>query len=232
MDPPAERAGGILNPVSGMTFYGAHHVVYWLVETLKTGRREASCNPQNEPKPNRKGSKTMKKLLLSILGLMTLTAVHAQQTVVIERPGIFTDLANAATALVTLPVAAATGIVEGTVEAFRDVVTGSTIVIATPAPVAVPPRVIVPAPVVTPAPVVVAPSVAAPAPAVVVAPSVAAPAVVPSTTIITRYGDGSVTTVTRQASAYELGPNVVVPVDPAHRVGTSPHVNPYVFRYR
>jgi len=86
----------------------------------------------------------MKKLLLSILGLMTLTAVHAQQTVVIERPGIFTDLAHAATALVTLPVAAAAGIVEGTVEAVRDTVTGSTTVITTPAPIVVQPRVIVP----------------------------------------------------------------------------------------
>ena len=172
----------------------------------------------------------MKKLLLSILGLMTLTAVHAQQTVVIERPGIFTDLAHAATALVTLPVAAAAGIVEGTVEAVRDTVTGSTTVITTPAPIVVQPRVIVPAPVVAPAPVVVAPRVVTPAP-VVVAPRVVAPAV-PSTTVITRYGDGSVTTVTRQVSAYELGPNVVIPVDPAHRVGSSPHVNPYVYRHR
>jgi len=173
----------------------------------------------------------MKKLLLSILGLMTLTAVNAQQTVVIERPGIFTDLAHAATALVTLPVAAAAGIVEGTVEAVRDTVTGSTTVITTPAPVVVQPQVVVPAPVVVaPAPVVVAPRVVTPAP-VVVAPRVVAPAV-PSTTVITRYGDGSVTTVTRQASAYELGPNVVIPVDPAHRVGSSPHVNPYVYRHR
>ena len=174
----------------------------------------------------------MEKLTLALfLGLLTFTAVHAQQTVVIERHGILTDLASAATALVTLPVAAATGFVEGTVEAFRDVITGSTTVITTPAPVVVQPRVIVPAPVVTPAPVVIAPRVVAPAP-VVVAPRVAAPAVVPSTTVITRYGDGSVTTVTRQMSAYELGPNVVIPVDPAHRVGSSPHVNPYVYRHR
>ena len=173
----------------------------------------------------------MKKLLLSILGLMTLTAVHAQQTVVIERPGIFTDLAHAATALVTLPVAAAAGIVEGTVEAVRDTVTGSTTVITTPAPIVVQPQVVVPAPAVIPAPVVVAPRVVTPAP-VVVAPRVAAPAAVPSTTVITRYADGSVTTVTRQASAYELGPTVVVPVDPLHRVGPSPHVNPYVYRHR
>jgi len=77
---------------------------------------------------------------------------------------------------------------------------------------------------------VVAPRVVTPAP-VVVDPRVVAPAV-PSTTVITRYGDGSVTTVTRQVSAYELGPNVVIPVDPAHRVGSSPHVNPYVYRHR
>ena len=199
----------------------------------------------------------MKKILLSILGLMTLTAVHAQQTVVVERPGIFTDLADAATALVTLPVAAVSGIVVGTVEGVKEIVTGSTTVIAAPAPVVVAPRTVTPAPVVvaprtvTQAPVVVAPQAAAPAPVVVaprtvtqasviVAPQAAAPApvivaprtAVPSTTIITQYEDGSVTAVTRQASAYELGPNVLVPVDPAHRVGTSPYVNPYVFRYR
>lgn len=173
----------------------------------------------------------MKKTLLSILGLMTLTAVHAQQTVVVERPGIFTDLASAATALVTLPVSAVTGIAVGTVEGVREIVVGSTTVITAPAPVVVQPRVI------APAPVVVTPPAPAPAPAVVpapvvVAPPAAAPAAVPSTTIITRYGDGSVTAVTRQASTYELGPNVMIPVDPAHRVGTSPHVNPYVFRYR
>ena len=161
----------------------------------------------------------MKKLLLSILGFLTLTAVHAQQTVVIERPGIFTDLAEAATALVTLPAVVVSGIVIGTVEGLKDAVAESVTVVTTPAPVVVSPRVIPAPPAVVPAPVVVAPPVTA-------------PAVVPSTTIITQYGDGSVTTVTRQASAYELGPNIVVPVDPAHRVGTSPHVNPYVFRYR
>ena len=178
----------------------------------------------------------MKKILLSILGLMTLTTVHAQQTVVIERPGIFTDLANAATALVVLPAAAVTGFVTGIVEAVGEEIRGSTTVITTPAPVVVQPRVISAPAVVVPqvaAPVVVtSPAVVAPAPVVVPPPAVVAPAVVPTTTIITQYGDGSVTTVTRQASAYELGPNVVVPVDPAHRVGSSPHVNPYVFRYR
>ena len=65
----------------------------------------------------------MKKLLLLVLGLTAFTTVHAQHAVVIERPGIFTDLANAATALVVMPAAAATGIVAGTVEAFKDVVT-------------------------------------------------------------------------------------------------------------
>ena len=169
----------------------------------------------------------MKKIILSVVGLMMLATVHAQQTVVVERPGIFTDLANAATALVTLPAAAVTGIVIGTVEGVRDVVTGSTTVIAAPAPVVVVP------PATAPAPVVVAPPAVTPAPVVVAPPAVVpAPAAVPSTTIITRYGDGSVTAVTRQASAYELGPNIVVPVDPAHRVGSSPYVNPYVFRYR
>ncbi len=37
----------------------------------------------------------MKKTLLTLLlGLMAVTAAHAQQTVVIERPGILTDLAT------------------------------------------------------------------------------------------------------------------------------------------
>lgn len=80
----------------------------------------------------------MKKTFLGlILGLLTISAVHAQQTVVIERPGIFTDLADAATALVTLPAAAATGFVAGTVEAVRDVVLGRTTIVTAPAPVLV-----------------------------------------------------------------------------------------------
>ncbi|MBR4254003.1 MAG: hypothetical protein IKQ16_02830 [Lentisphaeria bacterium] len=175
----------------------------------------------------------MKKILLTILGLMTLTAVHAQQTVVIERPGIFTDLASAATALVTLPVAVTAGIVEGTVEAFRDAVTGSTTVIRTPAPVVVQPRVV------APAPVVVAPPVVAPAP-VIVAPPVVSPECcriphVSTTTITTQTvspsGSVTVQSYTRPISAYEIGvPIAPVPVE--HRVGTSPCVNPYVFRYR
>lgn len=200
----------------------------------------------------------MKKLILSIVGLMTLTAVHAQQTVVVERPGIFTDLVNAAGALVSLPVAVAEGLVTGTVEAASSLICGSTEVVVTRPPVVVStpascPRTVVPAPVVVqprvvaPAPVVVAPQAVAPAP-VVVAPQVVTPApvVVPSTTVITTnngyttprttivttYRDGTVTSVTRDASAYELGPVVIPPVAPDHRVGTSPFVNPYVFRYR
>ena len=183
----------------------------------------------------------MKKILLSVLGLMTFATVHAQQTLVIERPGIFTDLASAATALVTLPVAAATGFVEGTVEAFRDVITGSTTVISTPAPVVVQPRVIVPAPVSVPNnQVTVTSPIVVGVPSTTVTTTVSSPIKVPGATIVptpttqitTNYGNGTTVTVTRPASAYELGPNVVVPVDPAHRVGSSPFVNPYVFRYR
>ena len=183
----------------------------------------------------------MKKILLFVLGLMSFANVHAQQTVVIERPGIFTDLASAATALVTLPVAAATGFVEGTVDAFRDVITGSTTVITTPAPVVVQPRVIVPPPVAVPNnQVTVTSPIVVGVPSTTVTTTVSSPIKVqgativptPTTQITTNYGNGTTVTVTRPASAYELGPNVVVPVDPAHRVGSSPFVNPYVFRYR
>lgn len=183
----------------------------------------------------------MKKILLSIFGLMTFATVYAQQTVVIERPGTFTDLASAATALVTLPVVAATGFVEGTVEAFRDVITGSTTVITAPAPIVVRPQVIVPAPVAVPNnQVTVTSPIVVGVPSTTVTTTVSSPIKVsgativptPTTQITTNYGNGTTVTVTRTASAYELGPNVVVPVDPAHRVGSSPFVNPYVFRYR
>ena len=194
----------------------------------------------------------MKKLILSIVGLMTLTAVHAQQTIVVERPGIFTDLVNAAGALVSLPVAVVEGLVTGTVEAAGSLIYGSTEVVVTSPPVVVStpapcPRTVAPAPVavppqvVAPAPVVVAPQVVQPAP-VVVAPRVVAPGTTvvttnngyttPRTTIVTTYRDGTVTSVTRDASAYELGPVVIPPVAPEHRVGTSPFVNPYVYRHR
>lgn len=171
----------------------------------------------------------MKKILLSVIGLMTFATVHAQQTVVIERPGIFTDLANAATALVALPAAAVGGIVVGTVEGVKDVVTGSTSVVMTPAPVVVAPRVMIaPAPaVVTPAPVIVAPPI--------VSPDCYRTPHVSTTTITTQTvspsGSVTVQSYTRPISAYEIGvPIAPVPVE--HRVGTSPCVNPYIYRHR
>lgn len=159
----------------------------------------------------------MKKLTLAlILGLLFFSSLHAQQTVVIERPGILTDLATAAGAIVSLPLAAVEGIIVGTLEATCSMIHGSTQIIMTPPPRAVPaPTVIVAVP-----PVVLSPADAGPC----------APAVVPSTTIITKHSDGTITTVTRQASAYELGPVVLEPVEPTHRVGSSPLVNPYIYR--
>lgn len=157
----------------------------------------------------------MKKTLLTLLlGLLTFTAVHAQHTVVIERPSILTDLAIA---LVGVPATAVTGIVVGTVEAAGSLIHGSTeIVVVPPATPISPPIVVTSAPVMATSPAAVS----------------LAPAAIPSTTIITTHGDGSVTTVTRQASSYELGPVILTPVDPPHRVGPSPHVNPYVYRHR
>ena len=164
----------------------------------------------------------MKKIILSILGLMTFATVHAQQTVVIERPGIFTDLASAATALVMLPSAAAAGIVAGTVEAFKEVVTGSTTVVTTPAPVVVAPRVVVQS-----APTVVAPPI--------VSPECHRTPHMSATTITTQTvspsGVVTVQSYIRPISAYEIGvPIAPVPVE--HRVGTSPYVNPYIYRHR
>ena len=159
----------------------------------------------------------MKKLILTLtIGLMAVSAAHAQQTVVIQRPGIFTDLASATGAIIALPLAAVEGIVVGTAEAAGSLIHGSTQIVITP-----------------PAKPVPGLSVCVPAPgpsAPVVVPH--APAAIPTTTIVTTHSDGTVTTVTRQASAYELGPVVLTPVDPNHRVGASPHVNPYVYRPR
>lgn len=156
----------------------------------------------------------MKKTLLTfLLGLLTFSAVHAQ-TVVVQRPGILTDLA---TALIGVPATAVTGIVVGTVEAAGSLFHGSTQIVVVP-----PARPVSPPIIVAPAPVMAIP------PATVTL----APAAIPTTTIITTHGDGTVTTVTRQASSYELGPVILTPVDPPHRVGPSPHVNPYVYRHR
>ena len=160
----------------------------------------------------------MKKLTLAlILGLLVFASLHAQQTIVIERPGVFTDLASAAGAIIALPLVAVEGIVVGTVEAASSLIQGSTQIVVEPPARAVP-----------------APIVVAPAPVMATPPAAVtlAPAAIPTTTIITIHGDGTVTTVTRRASAYELGPVVPVPVDPTHRVGSSPFVNPYVYRYR
>ena len=159
----------------------------------------------------------MKKLILTLtIGLMAVSATHAQQTVVIQRPGVFTDLASAAGAIIALPFAVTEGVVVGTAEAAGSLIHGSTQIVITP-----------------PAKPVPGLSVCVPAPgpsAPVVVPH--APAAIPTTTIITTHSDGTVTTVTRQASAYELGPVVLTPVDPNHRVGANLHVNPYVYRPR
>ena len=161
----------------------------------------------------------MKKLSLAlVLGILVFIPAHAQQTVIVQRPGILTDLASAVGAIFALPIVAVEGIVVGTAEAAGSLVHGSTTVIVAPSAKSVPtPTVIAPAP-----PIVASPSV-------MVAPS---SAVIPTTTIVTTHSDGTVTTVTRQASTYELGPNIVVPVDPAHRVGSSPFANPYVYRHK
>ena len=160
----------------------------------------------------------MKKLTLALLlGFLVISTLHAQHAVFIERPGVLTDLASAAGAIVALPLAAAEGIVVGTVEAAGSLIHGSTQIIVAPPARAVP-----------------APTIVAPAPVVVTSPVAVktAPAFIPTTTIVTTHCDGTVTTVTRQASAYELGPIILPPVVPTNRVGTSPLVNPYVYRPR
>ena len=175
----------------------------------------------------------MKKIFLAILTACALVSTaHAQTTVIVQqRPGILTDLVNVAEALITLPLAAAEGIVVGTAEAVGALLHGSNDVYIVPQP-----QVLAPAPVVVapqPQVVVTAPVVVAPQPQVVVtAPVVAAPQPVTTITTTTRSAGGIVTTtVTRPASAYELGtPLAPVPVE--HRVGSSPFVNPYVYRYR
>ena len=160
----------------------------------------------------------MKKLTLALLlGFLVISTLHAQQAVVIERPGVLTDLASAAGAIVALPLAAVEGIVVGTVEAAGSLIHGSTQIIVAPPARAVP-----------------APTIVAPAPVVVTSPVAVktAPTFIPTTTIVTTHCDGTVTTVTRQASAYEFGSVILPPVVPTNRVGTGPLVNPYVYRPR
>ena len=157
---------------------------------------------------------TLKKISLALfLAILAFIPIHAQQTVVIERPGVLSDLASAVGAIVALPIVAVEGIVVGTAEATGTLLHGSTTVIVAPSATPVPtPSAVIPVPVST--------AVKTP------------PVLIPTTTIVTTHSDGTVTTVTRRASAYELGPNIVVPVDPAHRVGSSPFANPYVYRHK
>jgi len=166
----------------------------------------------------------MKKIILTLtIGLLGFTAAHAQHTVIVQKtPGLLEGLVDAAVAVATAPVVFGTAIVSGVEEVFAPAIVGSTRVAVIPQPV----------PVGVPAPVVIAqpppPAVVTPVPTVVPH----APAAIPTTTIITTHGDGTVTTVTRQASSYELGPVILTPVDPTHRVGPGPLVNPYVYRHR
>ena len=147
----------------------------------------------------------MKKLSIVLLfSILTLTTVYAQETVVIQRPGIFTDIASATGMILSLPFSIAEGVVVGAVEATGSLFQGSTEVIVVPRATSVS----VPVVVVQPQPVQ------------------------PSTTIITAHEDGTITTVTRKVSAYELGPVILTPVSPSHRVGAGLHVNPYVYRPR
>ena len=147
----------------------------------------------------------MKKLSITLFfSILTLTSVYAQETVVIQRPGIFTDIATATGVVLSLPFSIAEGVVVGAVEATGSLFQGSTEVIVVPRATSVSVPVVV----------------AQPQP------------VQPSTTIITAYEDGTIMTVTRKASAYELGPVILTPVSPSHRVGTGLHVNPYVYRPR
>ena len=147
----------------------------------------------------------MKKMLLALtLCIMICTGVHAQQTIIVQHPGILTEIATATTTIISLPFALAEGVVVGSAEVVGSILHGSAEVIMVPSATPVPAQVFVG----TPQPVQ------------------------PSTTITTRYSDGSVVQVTRPASAYELGSVILLPVDPNHRVGSSPHVNPYVYRPR
>ena len=147
----------------------------------------------------------MKKLSIVLLfSILTLTTVYAQETVVIQRPGIFTDIASATGMILSLPFSIAEGVVVGAVEATGSLFQGSTEVIVVPRTTSVSVPVVV----------------AQPQP------------VQPSTTIITAHEDGTITTVTRKVSSYELGPVILTPVSPSNRVGTGLHVNPYVYRHR
>lgn len=186
----------------------------------------------------------MKKIIIMLVVFVAVLTVNAQTAVVVERPGLLTDLA---TAVVGVPAAAATGLVTGTINAVSGLVSGSTVVVpVTPplTPIVVPqPRVPVPpappvvlTPSYNPGAVVIAPQVVTErvtvspwgSSAVVTTPTV----VGPQATVTTVEPDGTVVTVTRGAGAYELGPVPVAPVDAWHRVSPSPYANPYIYRHR
>ena len=157
----------------------------------------------------------MKKMILAVLTVCTLltsSAVHAQTTVVVQRPGLLSGLVDTAEALLLLPFAVAEGVVVGTAEAADALLNGTTTVYTTPTVYTAPaPVVVAPPPVVTPAPVVVAP---APAP-VVVAPVQA--------TTVTRTRTTTVTTVVRPAP---------VVVAPTRHVVVAPPAPVVRYRYR
>lgn len=170
----------------------------------------------------------MKKLTIVFVIMFTAIFAHAQQTIIVQRPGILTDLVGAAGALIELPAALAEGIVVGTAEAAGSLIHGSTSVYVVPsAPVVTTP--VVTTPVVTTVPGYTTPIVTTPAP--VVTRPVVVPPPAQSSVTITTYSPSGVVSVTRPVSAYETG-NITIPVPVEHRVGSSPFVNPYVFRPR
>ena len=183
----------------------------------------------------------MKKLILTLtIGLMAFSTVHAQTVIVQKTPGLLEGIVDAVVAVTTAPVVFGTAIVSGVEEVFTPAVVGRTHVTVLPQPAVVvspapPPAVIAPHAIVAPVPPVVVPTHP-----VAVAPQVVFPECcrtlhVSTTTITTQTvspgGAVTVQSYTRPVSAYEIGvPSVPVHIE--HRVGTSPAVNPYVYRHR
>ena len=176
----------------------------------------------------------MKKTFLAFLIVCAMmSTVHAQQTVIVQKtPGLLESLVDATIAIASAPVVFGTAIVSGVGEVFAPAITGSTRVTYINQPP------VVTAPVVAPAPVVAAP-VVAPAPVVVAPPIISeecyrtpyTSTTTISTQTVSPSGTVTVQTYTRPISAYETGiPLAPVPIE--HRVGTSPVVNPYVYRHR
>ena len=165
----------------------------------------------------------MKKTFLAFLIVCAMmSTVHAQQTVIVQKtPGLLESLVDATIAIASAPVVFGTAIVSGVGEVFAPAITGSTRVTYINQPP------VVTAPVVAPAPVVVAPPI--------ISEECYRTPYTSTTTISTQTvspsGTVTVQTYTRPISAYETGiPLAPVPIE--HRVGTSPVVNPYVYRHR